>query len=84
MLRLSFDEFASLVKYINTDTEHQTENRDTLYREIHRQIRYYENQRNLKLGDGTPAIGEAAEVHRIFELVASETGIPMRVRRDNR
>lgn len=84
MLQLSFQDFALLIDYVNKNKNHKTENRSTLYRAIHGQIRDYKNLHILHLKDGTEAKGEAAQVNRIFELVAAEARIEIPSRRKNR
>lgn len=80
MLRLKFHEFALQIEIVRTNTVSNTENRRTLFRAIHNQIKSYKNLNSSEDEEGSLIEGEAAEVHHIFGLVSSESGINPRSR----
>ncbi|MEQ9565480.1 MAG: tetratricopeptide repeat protein [Pseudomonadales bacterium] len=81
MLRLGFQEFATLVEHIDDkNSPHETENRRTLFAAIYKQVQNYKNRNSFRHPEGPEIKGEAEKVHRIFVLVALETGLNPRTR----
>lgn len=82
MLRLGYQDFASLIEHIDKNIgQHETENRLTLFKAIYKQVQNYKNRNTFRHPDGSEIEGEAEQVHYVFSMVAAETGLKPRTKR---
>lgn len=82
MLRLGYQDFASLIEHIDKNiSQHETENRLTLFKAIYKQVQNYKNRNTFRHPDGSEIDGEAEQVHYVFSMVAAETGLKPRTKR---
>ncbi|MBO6675892.1 MAG: hypothetical protein JJ908_12525 [Rhizobiales bacterium] len=76
MLRLGYQDFASLIEHIDKNiSQHETENRLTLFKAIYKQVQNYKNRNTFRHPDGSEIEGTAEQVHHVFSMVAAETGL---------